>query len=109
MKRVYHDPDTSEALHEKIDPFVVSKTCSTCQGYRVGEAARNTFIGEKNIGQVSELSVEHAEDFFASLHFDSESTKVAHNVLKNIKDRLHFLKGVGLGYMTLARRSNTLS
>jgi excinuclease UvrABC ATPase subunit len=44
LNRVYHDPDTSEALHEKIDPFVVSSTCSTCQGYRVGEAARNSFI-----------------------------------------------------------------
>jgi excinuclease ABC subunit A len=49
LNRVYHDPDTSEALHEKIDPFVVSSTCSTCQGYRVGEAARNSFIGGKHI------------------------------------------------------------
>lgn len=65
----------------------------------------NTF----HIGQVAELSVEHSIEFFDSLDFDKEETKIAGNVLKNIRDRLKFLKGVGLGYMTLARRSNTLS
>lgn len=44
LNRVYHDPDTSESLHEKIDPFVVSSTCSTCSGYRVGDAARSVLI-----------------------------------------------------------------
>jgi len=49
LNRVYHDPDTSEALHEKIDPFVVSSTCSTCHGYRVGAAARSVLMSGKNI------------------------------------------------------------
>jgi len=44
LNRVYHDPETSEALHEKIDPFVVSTTCPDCHGYRVGEQARNVLI-----------------------------------------------------------------
>lgn len=109
LNRVYHDPDTSEALHEKIDPFVVSSTCSTCQGYRVGEAARNSFIWGKHIGQLAELSVEKSIDFFENLSLGKEDTKIAGNVMKNVRDRLKFLKGVGLGYMTLARRSNTLS
>ncbi len=141
LNRVYHDPDTSESLHEKIDPFVVSSTCSTCSGYRVGEAARSVLIwtqvqGTKykvqkeglnnkkdssiehstlniphwmNIGQIAELSVEQSIDFFDTLTLDKESTKIADNILKNVLDRLKFLKGVGLGYMTLARRSNTLS
>ncbi len=109
MNRVYHDPDTSESLHDKIDPFVVSSTCSTCQGYRVGEAARSVLIADKNIGQVAELSVEQSIEFFGILQLGKEETKIAGNIFKNIRDRLKFLKGVGLGYMTLARRSNTLS
>lgn len=109
LNRVYHDPDTTESLHEKVDPFVVSSTCSTCHGYRVGEAARNSFIGGKHIGQLAELSVEHSIEFFDQLELGKEETKIAGNVLKNCRDRLKFLKGVGLGYMTLARRSNTLS
>ncbi len=109
LNRVYHDPDTSESLHEKIDPFVVSSTCSTCSGYRVGDAARSVLIEWRHIGQVAELSVEQSIDFFDTLTLDKESTKIAGNILKNVRDRLKFLKGVGLGYMTLARRSNTLS
>jgi excinuclease ABC subunit A len=109
LNRVYHDPDTSESLHEKIDPFVVSSTCSTCHGYRVGDAARSVLIEWRHIGQVAELSVEQSIDFFDTLTLDKESTKIAGNILKNVRDRLKFLKGVGLGYMTLARRSNTLS
>ncbi len=122
LNRVYHDPDTSESLHEKIDPFVVSSTCSTCHGYRVWEAARSVVVKtiwdkktksspEKNyhIWQVAELSVEQSIDFFEKIEFNTEEIKIAGNVLKNVRDRLKFLKGVGLWYMTLARRSNTLS
>ena len=109
LNRVYHDPDTTEALHEKIDPFVISSTCSTCQGYRVGEAARSVIIDGKHIGHIAEMSVEKTIDFFEQLKLSGEESKIAGNVLKNIRDRLKFLKGVGLGYMTLARRSNTLS
>lgn len=58
---------------------------------------------------MAELSVEKSIDFFHDLQLGKEETKIAGNVLKNIRDRLKFLKGVGLGYMTLARRSNTLS
>jgi excinuclease ABC subunit A len=49
LNRVYHDPDTSEALHEKIDPFVITTTCPICEGYRVGEQARNVLITGKKI------------------------------------------------------------
>lgn len=109
LNRVYHDPETSEALHEKIDPFVVATTCPDCHGYRVGEQARNVLVDGKHIGQLAELSVDTSVIFFDNLRFNSENTKVATNMVKNIGDRLKFLKGVGLGYMTLARRSNTLS
>jgi excinuclease UvrABC ATPase subunit len=63
----------------------------------------------KHIGQLAELSVEKSIDFFENLSLGKEDTKIAGNVMKNVRDRLKFLKGVGLGYMTLARRSNTLS
>jgi excinuclease ABC subunit A len=109
LNRVYHDPETSESLHEKIAPFVIATTCPTCHGYRVGEQARHVLINEKHIGQAAELSVEASVVFFESLQLNSEDTKVATNMVKNIRDRLKFLKGVGLGYMTLSRRSNTLS
>jgi excinuclease ABC subunit A len=55
------------------------------------------------------MSVEQSILFFEKLDLGIENAKIAGNVLKNIRDRLRFLKGVGLGYMTLARRSNTLS
>lgn len=96
LNRVYHDPETSDALHEKIDPFVVSSTCKTCQGYRVGEAARSVIIDGKHIGHVADMSVEKTIDFFEHIQLSGEEAKIAGNVLKNIRDRLKFLKGVGL-------------
>lgn len=109
LNRVFHDPETSEALHEKIDPYVVSSTCSTCSWYRVWAEARNTFIEDINIWQLSNLSVEHSINFFHNISFNSEKMIIAWNILKNVRDRLKFLKWVWLGYMTLSRRSNTLS
>lgn len=66
-------------------------------------------VDNKHIGQIAELSVEQSIVFFDQLQQSKEDTKIAGNMLKNIRDRLKFLKGVGLGYMTLSRRSNTLS
>lgn len=92
LNRVYHDTETSEALHEKIDPFVIATTCPECHGYRVGQQARNVLIDNKHIGQLAELSVESSVTFFDTLKFGSEDTKVATNMVKNIGDRLKFLK-----------------
>lgn len=96
-------------MREFAEAFVVSTMCRMCQGDRVGDIARSVLIQAKNISQITRLSVEHSIDFFDKLSLTSEQSQIAQNVLKNIRDRLRFLKGVGLGYMTLARRSNTLS
>jgi uvrABC system protein A len=66
-------------------------------------------IGGKNIGELASMSVEQTLDFFEKLEFSQEAKIISEGVLKNIIDRLHFLQGVGLGYVTLARRAHTLS
>ena len=62
-----------------------------------------------NIGQLSNKSVKNTLDFFKSITLSKTEEKIAKNVLRNIIDRLEFLSGVGLDYMTIARKSNTLS
>ena len=66
-------------------------------------------IGGKNIGELASMSVEQTLDFFEKLEFSQEEKNISEGVLKNIIDRLYFLQGVGLGYVTLARRAHTLS
>jgi excinuclease ABC subunit A len=101
----------SEWAREEISKYFTDIPCAACKGYRLKPEALCVKVGGKHIGEISELSVKRAGEWFAELPQQLTQTQkeIAVRVLKEIRDRLKFLVDVGLDYLTLARASGTLS
>ena len=97
------------AVHEFKTNDSMFEICPDCQGQRLNPAALNVTIGEKNIAQVTDMSVDKCANFFEELQLSDTDKQIARQVLKEIKSRLKFLQNVGLEYLTLSRKSATLS
>lgn len=95
--------------HGHYDDYVTNIECPDCNGYRLGKETLSVFLSGKHIGHLWEMNIKESQEYFNSLSLNSEQEKVAQKVMKNIMERLEFLEGVGLSYMTLSRRANTLS
>jgi len=89
--------------------YMRSKSCPSCGGARLKEASLAVTVGEKNITQVTALTVREAREFLGQLSLSEKETYIAQQVLKEISARLGFLVDVGLGYLTLDRTATTLS
>ncbi|HBE02924.1 MAG TPA: hypothetical protein DC049_10690 [Spirochaetia bacterium] len=83
--------------------------CPQCGGMRLNKSALSVFINKKNIQEVSRLQIKDLARFIGQLKFTGSSAQIASPVLKEIKKRINFLENVGLDYLTLNRRSSTLS
>jgi len=83
--------------------------CPSCQGKRLRKEAFYVQVGEKNIGELVEMSIENLQKFFNQLKLSKFDQQVAKRILYEINSRIQFLLDVGLGYLTLNRASNTLS
>lgn len=83
--------------------------CPDCEGYRVRPDALYVKVNGKHIGEVSDMSIGHARDFFENLELSDFEKEVAEQVLYEIRKRLKYLDEVGLDYLTLNRLANTLS
>ncbi|MCJ7729336.1 MAG: excinuclease ABC subunit UvrA [Sedimentisphaerales bacterium] len=100
---------TSEYVKERLHSFLSEQPCRSCEGARLRPEAVAVTVGDKNIHRLTSLSIEGAQKFFGELKLDGEKTIIAEQVLREIKARLQFMVDVGLGYLTLDRRSSTLS
>lgn len=100
-----------QAIHEFKTSDNEFDICPDCHGKRLNPAALSVKVGEKNISEVADLSIDKCEEFFHELEKNLNDTekKISKQVLKEIKSRLKFLKDVGLNYLTLSRKSSTLS
>ena len=100
-----------QAVHEFKTNEDGFELCPDCHGQRLSPAALSVTVAEKNIAQIVDMSVESCGSFFAELetHLDETDRKISRQVLKEIKSRLKFLRDVGLDYLTLSRKSATLS
>jgi excinuclease ABC subunit A len=83
--------------------------CNVCKGKRLRPEANNVKIAGKTITDLVELPLEKLSSFFQELEINEHDRKIAARLLKEINNRLMFLSNVGLGYLTLNRKSNTLS
>ena len=99
----------SEQQQERFEPFMASQPCPVCQGARLKPAALAVRIGERSIREVCALSVSDAQRFFMELRLPPREAEIARRVLKEVRERLAFLSGVGLDYLTLDRAAGTLS
>ena len=108
MARRYKETESSY-IRDDLSRYLTSSICSTCQGSRLNEAARNVYIDDVNIPKVVNMSISEAHSFFMGLEFSGQKQKIAEKVLKEIRERLGFLENVGLNYLSLARTAETLS
>ena len=100
-----------ELLRDELSKYQSLRPCSECHGYRLNEEALSVKILGKNIGEVCELSIQKAIDFFTDLpnHLNDSEKIIADKIVTEITNRLTFLTNVGLDYLTLNRESSTLS
>lgn len=108
MMRRYEESEI-RSVREELSRYVISQDCMECNGDRLNEAARNVFIGGKNLSYITKLSIANIYEFLNSLELEGSRAKIADTVLKEIIQRLEFLINVGLDYLSLDRRANSLS
>lgn len=108
IKRIYRDT-SSEMVRKQIGSYMVQQVCPTCEGARLKKEVLHVRIGEKNIDDISRMSIQDAQHFFQNLDLSSKEVQIVKEVLKEIHERLGFLINVGLDYLTLNRAANTLS
>ncbi len=108
MQRRYHETD-SNMVREELAKYMIKRACETCKGSRLKTEARNVFIKNKAIQEISILPVEDAYEFFQKLKLTGQKGEIAEKILKEIIDRLGFLVNVGLNYLSLSRSADTLS
>jgi excinuclease ABC subunit A len=98
-------------MREEIERFMSATPCPACRGYRLKPEALAVKIAGKHIGEVTELSIRKADQWFTRLpgSLSDKQNEIAVRVLKEIRERLRFLNDVGLDYLTLSRNSGTLS
>ncbi|WPX96531.1 excinuclease ABC subunit UvrA [Candidatus Bandiella euplotis] len=101
----------SSYMIEELSKYQVQVNCRECSGYRVKKDSLCVKINNKHIGEVSELTIDQAHEWFKKLNkeLDSMQVKISKLILKEIERRLKFLINVGLDYLTLNRPSSTLS
>jgi excinuclease ABC subunit A len=83
--------------------------CEACQGTRLKPEALHASVGEKNIAELSRMSIDELLGFFQNLHLDRLKETIGHLLFREIRNRLGFMSDVGLGYLTLNRQTRTLS
>jgi excinuclease ABC subunit A len=100
---------SSEYVKEDIEKFMSASTCPTCKGARLKPEALAVTVGDRNVDQLTRMSIEQLEEFFRSLQLTQRQEQIAHQIVKEIRARLGFLTNVGLNYLTLARSATTLA
>ncbi|RUZ46181.1 excinuclease ABC subunit UvrA, partial [Mesorhizobium sp. M7A.F.Ca.CA.004.05.2.1] len=98
-------------MREEIERFMSATPCPACKGYRLKPESLAVKIAGRHIGEVTELSIRKADQWFTDLpaSLNDKQNEIAVRVLKEIRERLRFLNDVGLDYLTLSRNSGTLS
>jgi excinuclease ABC subunit A len=101
----------SDWAREEISRYVSDVPCKVCSGFRLKPEALSVKVGGCHIGEIAQMSVRGARQWFADLpeKLNAKQNEIALRILKEIRERLHFLVDVGLDYLTLGRNSGTLS
>jgi len=99
----------SEAMRQELGKYMTAKKCQTCGGARLKPEALAVTVGDRNIWQISNLSIGECRSFFANLALSPRDLMISAKILKEIITRLDFLLNVGLDYLTLARSAASLS
>jgi len=108
LERRYHETDSYQ-IREEVEKYMSIRSCPACGGARLKSLSLAVRIGGKAIHEITSLSIENGYNFFCELKLGPKEMSIAQRILKEIKDRLGFLRSVGLDYLTIDRSSSTLS
>ncbi len=99
----------SEYIREELSKLTSESICDECDGSRLNTHARNVFINNTQIHNITSMKISDCLDFIKNMKLEGSKEKIAEKIVKEITDRLTFLKDVGLNYLTLDRSAETLS
>ena len=108
LERRYRETE-SAAVQEELGKYVSERPCPDCGGARLNRAARNVFVADRPLPSLVVLPVDEALAFFRGLELPGWRGEIATRIVKEINERLGFLVDVGLDYLTLERKADTLS
>lgn len=108
VERRYRET-SSDWIREQMEKYMAEQPCQSCKGDRLRKESLAVYVGGLNISELTELSVKDAYEFFENLTLSEKDTQIARQILREIKERIGFLKNVGLDYLTLNRAAGTLS
>ncbi len=108
LQRRYQETE-SGSVREELAKFHSIRACPDCHGARLNEAARNVFINQSNLPEVTQLPIGECKRFFETLTLNGQRGEIAAKIISEISARLSFLVNVGLDYLNLARSAETLS
>jgi excinuclease ABC subunit A len=108
LERRYRE-SPSDAMRQEIEEFMSSRPCPGCKGARLKRESLAVKIAGLSIADVAKMSVAQARKFFSDLQLDDRQKLIAHQVLKEITERLSFMSNVGLDYLTLDRTAGSLA
>jgi len=108
LERRYRETE-SPAVREELAKYISDRPCPDCQGARLNKSARNVFVADRPLPSLVVLPVDEALAFFRGLDLPGWRGEIATKIVKEIAERLGFLVDVGLDYLTLERKADTLS
>ncbi|OHE81578.1 MAG: excinuclease ABC subunit A [Lysobacterales bacterium GWF1_69_6] len=108
LERRYRETE-SQVVKEELAKFISDRPCPDCGGARLNRSARNVFVADRNLSQLTKLPVDESLQFFSHLSLAGWRGEIAAKIVKEIHDRLRFLVDVGLDYLTLERKADSLS
>ncbi len=108
LKRRYMET-SSTWIREWIEGYMIETECPTCKGARLDDKVLSIYIKNKNIYELTKMSIKDLLEWFSKLKLNKEQTEIAKLVVEEISNRLKFLSNVGLDYLTLNRSAGTLS
>lgn len=105
----YYNSTTSSRVSEWVEAYMNTVVCPSCNGGRLKKESLAVKFQKKNISEISKLSIKRATEFFENVKLTGNANVISKPIIKEIKERLHFLLNVGLDYLTLDRSAKTLS
>ncbi len=108
LERRYRETD-SRIVREELSKYISQKACTACNGQRLNQEARHVFVADTNLPTITAWPIVRCLQFFDQLKLDGSRGEIAKKIVKEVGDRLHFLVNVGLDYLTLDRKADTLS
>jgi len=108
INRRYKETD-SNGVRDYLSKLISLRNCQSCSGTRLREEARNVFVANNSLPNITALTIDEAFEFFSVLNLEGTKREIADRIVKEIKERLEFLIDVGLNYLTLERSAESLS